>query len=76
MAVTTCPYAGDALPGGTVGTVVIDDGAARLNGALMLARSRRSVVGGGTPRTAPRETDLSSPHTSTPRHAQCGVRVR
>ncbi|WP_289849717.1 hypothetical protein [Actinoallomurus purpureus] len=41
---TTSPYASDALPGGTVDAVVIGGGAAGLNGALMLARSRRSVV--------------------------------
>ncbi|WP_405560805.1 NAD(P)/FAD-dependent oxidoreductase [Streptomyces sp. NBC_01180] len=41
--------------GGTVDAVVIGGGAAGLNGALMLARSRRSVVvvDGGTPRNAP-----------------------
>ncbi|MFE5662856.1 NAD(P)/FAD-dependent oxidoreductase [Streptomyces niveus] len=39
----------------TIGAVVIGGGAAGLNGALMLARSRRSVVviDGGTPRNAP-----------------------
>ncbi|MEV8423927.1 NAD(P)/FAD-dependent oxidoreductase [Streptomyces niveus] len=39
----------------TVDAVVIGGGAAGLNGALMLARSRRSVVviDGGTPRNAP-----------------------
>ncbi|GAA1900780.1 NAD(P)/FAD-dependent oxidoreductase [Streptomyces sodiiphilus] len=52
---TTSPYASDALPGGTVDAVVIGGGAAGLNGALMLARSRRSVVviDSGTPRNAP-----------------------
>ncbi|WP_410809264.1 NAD(P)/FAD-dependent oxidoreductase [Micromonospora sp. 067-2] len=52
---TTSPYASDALPDGTVDTVVIGGGAAGLNGALMLARSRRSVVvvDSGTPRNAP-----------------------
>lgn len=54
---TTSPYASDALPGGTVDAVVIGGGAAGLNGALMLARSRRSVVviDSGTPRNAPAE---------------------
>ncbi|MFJ7272427.1 NAD(P)/FAD-dependent oxidoreductase [Streptomyces sp. NPDC099050] len=53
---TTAP-ATDALPGGTVDAVVIGGGAAGLNGALMLARSRRSVVviDSGTPRNAPAE---------------------
>ncbi|MGW5399057.1 NAD(P)/FAD-dependent oxidoreductase [Streptomyces sp. NPDC003952] len=47
----------DALPDGTVDAVVIGGGAAGLNGALMLARSRRSVVviDSGTPRNAPAE---------------------
>lgn len=42
-------------PDGTVDAVVIGGGAAGLNGALMLARSRRSVVvvDSGTPRNAP-----------------------
>ena len=41
----------------TVDAVVIGGGAAGLNGALMLARSRRSVVviDSGTPRNAPAE---------------------
>ncbi|MFD6415920.1 NAD(P)/FAD-dependent oxidoreductase [Streptomyces sp. NPDC060194] len=45
----------DALPTGTVDAAVIGGGAAGLNGALMLARSRRSVVviDSGTPRNAP-----------------------
>ncbi|MFE9251541.1 NAD(P)/FAD-dependent oxidoreductase [Streptomyces sp. NPDC007088] len=49
--------ASDALPGGTVDAVVIGGGAAGLNGALMLARSRRSVVviDARTPRNAPAE---------------------
>lgn len=57
MPVTTAPYATDRLPGGTVDAVVIGGGAAGLNGALMLARSRRSVVviDSGTPRNAPAE---------------------
>ncbi|MFC8800699.1 NAD(P)/FAD-dependent oxidoreductase [Promicromonospora sp. NPDC057138] len=47
----------DAPPDGTVDAVVIGGGAAGLNGALMLARSRRSVVviDSGTPRNAPAE---------------------
>ncbi|MEH0557352.1 NAD(P)/FAD-dependent oxidoreductase [Streptomyces sp. B21-101] len=57
MAVTTSPYASDALPEGSVDVVVIGGGAAGLNGALMLARSRRSVVviDSGSPRNAPAE---------------------
>ncbi|MET7857762.1 NAD(P)/FAD-dependent oxidoreductase [Streptomyces sp. NPDC005318] len=53
MPVTTFAYAADE----TVDAVVIGGGAAGLNGALMLARSRRSVVvvDGGTPRNAPAE---------------------
>ncbi|MCM3662232.1 NAD(P)/FAD-dependent oxidoreductase [Georgenia satyanarayanai] len=45
----------ETLPSRTVDAVVIGGGAAGLNGALMLARSRRSVVviDGGTPRNAP-----------------------
>ncbi|MET7614304.1 NAD(P)/FAD-dependent oxidoreductase [Streptomyces seoulensis] len=45
----------DPLPEETVDVVVIGGGAAGLNGALMLARSRRSVVviDSGTPRNAP-----------------------
>jgi thioredoxin reductase len=55
MPVTNAAYATDKLPGETVDTVVIGGGAAGLNGALMLARSRRSVVviDNGTPRNAP-----------------------
>src|SRR5687768_1126424 len=47
----------DTLPAGTVDAVVIGGGAAGLNGALMLARSRRSVVviDSGSPRNAPAE---------------------
>ncbi|MEV7968170.1 NAD(P)/FAD-dependent oxidoreductase [Sphaerisporangium sp. NPDC088356] len=54
MAETALAYESDTLPGGTVDTVVIGGGAAGLNGALMLARSRRSVVviDSGTPRNA------------------------
>ena len=57
MAVTTPPYASDALVEGTVDAVVIGGGAAGLNGALILARSRRSVVviDSGSPRNAPAE---------------------
>ncbi|WP_413451224.1 NAD(P)/FAD-dependent oxidoreductase [Georgenia phoenicis] len=45
----------DTLPSTTVDAVVIGGGAAGLNGALMLARSRRSVVvvDAGSPRNAP-----------------------
>ncbi|MGC9669322.1 NAD(P)/FAD-dependent oxidoreductase [Planosporangium sp. 12N6] len=55
MAVTASPYASDALPEAPVDVVVIGGGAAGLNGALMLARSRRSVVviDNGSPRNAP-----------------------
>ena len=57
MAVATPPYASDALAEGTVDVVVIGGGAAGLNGALILARSRRSVVviDSGSPRNAPAE---------------------
>ncbi|MFE1027130.1 NAD(P)/FAD-dependent oxidoreductase [Streptomyces sp. NPDC058818] len=57
MAVTISPYASDALPEGTVDVAVIGGGAAGLNGALMLARSRRSVVviDSGSPRNAAAE---------------------
>ncbi|QXE33346.1 NAD(P)/FAD-dependent oxidoreductase [Streptomyces sp. GMY02] len=57
MSVRTSAYASDAPPGETVDVVVIGGGAAGLNGALMLARSRRSVVviDSGTPRNAPAE---------------------
>ncbi|MFG1795004.1 NAD(P)/FAD-dependent oxidoreductase [Nocardia sp. NPDC049149] len=49
--------ASDALLEGTVDAVVIGGGAAGLNGALILARSRRSVVviDSGSPRNAPAE---------------------
>jgi thioredoxin reductase len=55
--VRTTEDAQDALPGKLVDAVVIGGGAAGLNGALMLARSRRSVVviDSGTPRNAPAE---------------------
>ncbi|MEE2037077.1 NAD(P)/FAD-dependent oxidoreductase [Nocardiopsis sp. CT-R113] len=54
---TATPYASDTPPEETVDTVVIGGGAAGLNGALMLARSRRSVVviDSATPRNAPAE---------------------
>ena len=47
----------DPLPSTLVDVAVIGGGAAGLNGALMLARSRRSVVvlDSGTPRNAPAE---------------------
>ena len=50
-------FASDALAEGTVDAVVIGGGAAGLNGALILARSRRSVVviDSGSPRNAPAE---------------------
>jgi thioredoxin reductase len=52
---TIAAYASDTLPDETVDAVVIGGGAAGLSGALMLARSRRSVVviDGGSPRNAP-----------------------
>lgn len=55
MPETTAPWGTDTLPDETVDAVVIGGGAAGLNGALMLARSRRSVVviDSGTPRNAP-----------------------
>ncbi|GGZ56424.1 NAD(P)/FAD-dependent oxidoreductase [Streptomyces bluensis] len=55
MSAQTPHYDSDALPTETVDVVVIGGGAAGLNGALMLARSRRSVVviDSGTPRNAP-----------------------
>lgn len=48
-------FRSDTLPAGTVDVVVIGGGAAGLNGALILARSRRSVVviDSGAPRNAP-----------------------
>ncbi|KAF4409033.1 MULTISPECIES: NAD(P)/FAD-dependent oxidoreductase [Streptomyces] len=58
MTVTTAePVDTLPAPGETVDAVVIGGGAAGLNGALMLARSRRSVVvvDSGTPRNAPAE---------------------
>lgn len=55
--VTAHPSTSDALPEETVDAVVIGGGAAGLNGALILARSRRSVVviDSGSPRNAPAE---------------------
>jgi thioredoxin reductase len=54
MPVTKAAYASDKLPDETVDAAVIGGGAAGLSGALMLARSRRSVVviDGGAPRNA------------------------
>ena len=47
----------DALPDALLDAVVIGGGAAGLNGALMLARSRRAVavIDSGDPRNAPAE---------------------
>lgn len=55
MTRTNAAPAAEELPDGTVDAVVIGGGAAGLNGALMLARSRRSVVviDSGAPRNAP-----------------------
>ncbi|MDG9702925.1 NAD(P)/FAD-dependent oxidoreductase [Streptomyces sp. DH37] len=55
MSARTSRYESDALPTETVDAVVIGGGAAGLNGALVPARSRRSVVviDSGTPRNAP-----------------------
>ncbi|MFB6947538.1 FAD-binding protein, partial [Streptomyces sp. NPDC060286] len=55
MSAQASHYESDALPTETVDVVVIGGGAAGLNGALMLARSRRLVVviDSGTPRNAP-----------------------
>ncbi|MFD5271612.1 NAD(P)/FAD-dependent oxidoreductase [Streptomyces sp. NPDC058335] len=55
MFARTSRYESDTLPAETVDVVVIGGGVAGLNGALMLARSRRSVVviDNGTPRNAP-----------------------
>jgi thioredoxin reductase len=57
MTVTTTQYESDELTEETVDAVVIGGGAAGLNGALILARSRRSVVviDSGSPRNAPAE---------------------
>ncbi|TMR41706.1 NAD(P)/FAD-dependent oxidoreductase [Actinomadura geliboluensis] len=57
MPASQSAYRSDELPGKTVDAVVVGGGAAGLNGALMLARSRRSVVvvDSGTPRNAPAE---------------------
>ncbi|MER6530189.1 NAD(P)/FAD-dependent oxidoreductase [Streptomyces sp. NPDC001508] len=55
MCAQTSRCESDTLPAETVDVVVIGGGAAGLNGALMLGRSRRSVVviDSGTPRNAP-----------------------
>ncbi|WP_151480502.1 NAD(P)/FAD-dependent oxidoreductase [Streptomyces albicerus] len=57
MPATTAAHATDEVRGETVDAVVIGGGAAGLNGALMLARSRRSVIviDSGTSRNAPAE---------------------
>lgn len=57
MPVTSAENAMHQLPEKLADAVVIGGGAAGLNGALMLARSRRSVVviDSGTPRNAPAE---------------------
>ncbi|MFC1412997.1 NAD(P)/FAD-dependent oxidoreductase [Streptacidiphilus sp. N1-12] len=57
MPVTTTESGEIGATSATVDAVVIGGGAAGLNGALMLARSRRSVVviDSGTPRNAPAE---------------------
>ncbi|WP_420000201.1 NAD(P)/FAD-dependent oxidoreductase [Streptomyces boninensis] len=57
MTATTPAYESDPLPEETVDVLVIGGGAAGLNGALMLARSRRSVlvIDSGAPRNAPAE---------------------
>ncbi len=66
---TTSPYASDALTGGTVDVVVIGGGAAGQNGALMPARSRRSIVviDSGSPRNAPAEATTASSSWTAPR---------
>lgn len=55
MSTNPVPEIIDELPAGTIDAVVIGGGPAGLNGALMLARSRRSVVvlDSGSPRNAP-----------------------
>ncbi|WP_329071275.1 NAD(P)/FAD-dependent oxidoreductase [Streptomyces sp. NBC_01429] len=55
MSARTSRSESDSPPAETVDVVVIGGGVAGLNGALMLARSRRSVVviDSGTPRNAP-----------------------
>lgn len=57
MAENAFTYMSDSLPDHTVDVAVIGGGAAGLNGALMLARSRRSVVviDSADPRNAPAE---------------------
>jgi thioredoxin reductase len=54
---TFAPSTSDALTEETIDALVIGGGAAGLNGALILARSRRSVVviDSGSPRNAPAE---------------------
>ncbi|AFR51089.1 NAD(P)/FAD-dependent oxidoreductase [Gordonia sp. KTR9] len=58
MTATTSPYESDALTEASVDVAVIGGGAAGLGGALILARSRRSVVvvDSGSPRNAPAES--------------------
>ena len=55
MTLSAEPETIDPIPAGTADAVVIGGGAAGLNAALMLARSRRSVVvvDSGSPRNAP-----------------------
>ncbi|MFR9749759.1 NAD(P)/FAD-dependent oxidoreductase [Nocardia sp. 004] len=57
MSTKSATTATELLPDETVDVVVVGGGAAGLNGALMLVRSRRSVVviDSGTPRNAPAE---------------------
>src|SRR5688500_6514061 len=57
MVVGTVPVAEVVMMRNRYDVVVVDGGAAGLNGALMLARSKRSVlvIDAGTPRNAPAE---------------------
>ena len=57
LSMAPLPATPDTLPAALVDVAVIGGGAAGLNGALMLARSRRSVVviDSGSPRNAPAE---------------------